>query len=54
MNVEGYIRKIANEKEIQLIGSYNPNIYSLSSNDFSDGYHLTSDATGKVFKAHSK
>jgi len=52
MDVEVYLRKIAMKKNIQLIGSYNPNAYSLTSRDFMDSIHATSYAIGKIFKVH--
>jgi hypothetical protein len=54
LDVEEYLKKIAKEKEIQLIGSYNPEVYSLTHKNFVDGFHTTSHATGKIFKSHPR
>ncbi len=52
LDAEEYLREIAKKKNIQLIGSYNPNVYSLTYRDFMDGLHATSYAIGKIFKGH--
>lgn len=47
--VESYLKKFGFENNIQIIGSYNPNIFKLESKDFYDGMHPKEKAIIKLF-----
>ena len=46
---EEYIRKYAKEKNIPVIGSFDPGLYNLTSSDFYDGSHPRPDAIARMF-----
>lgn len=45
------IRLIASKKGIKVIGSYNPEKYSLTNSDFYDAMHPADNAVKKIFQA---
>jgi hypothetical protein len=54
--LEKELRDFSANKNILLLGSYNPYVYSLKSNetDFLDEYHLTDQGAAKVFEYHHR
>ena len=46
--MEEYIKAYVNDKNITLIGSYNPYNYNLQTTDFYDGMHSSIDGILKV------
>jgi hypothetical protein len=51
-SVENYFRKIAKEKDISVIGSYNPVSIGFKDADFYDGMHAREEAVNKLFKKY--
>ena len=51
LELEDYIRKYAEEKNITVIGSYDPTRYNLTSSDFYDATHPKPDAVSRIFAA---
>lgn len=50
IEAEIYFRKIAQDNNIKVIGSYNPNNYTLDGDDFFDSTHVKREAIEKIFK----
>lgn len=47
---EEYIKKLAEEKNIKIVGSYNPAVYSVTEEDFYDGVHAKKSAIKKIWE----
>ena len=54
LEVEDYFRSIAQEKDIPLIGSYDPKALNLSEVDFYDGMHPKTEAIHQIFHEEDK
>lgn len=51
--VESYLRQVANDKKIDLIGSFDPGVVCLGPTDFYDPYHPTEDAINRLIDGRS-
>ena len=51
LEAEKYIRAVATEKKIPIIGSYNPARLNLTATDFYDGMHPKTEAINKIFRS---
>lgn len=52
LKAENYVRTFAQQKNITLLGSYNPDIYHFRSNDFTDGMHAKESVAKRIFNPH--
>jgi len=50
LEVENYLRVLADENGIRIVGSYDPIRLNLSKTDFYDGMHPTTEAINKIFR----
>lgn len=50
IEAQRYFKDLSKEKNIQILGSYNPNDYQLEELDFSDGTHVLESGVEKIFK----
>ena len=50
LEVESYIKSLAKESGLELIGSYDPSHFNLDSGDFYDGMHINEKGAAKIMK----
>ena len=54
LRVESYFKRVASQNNIEIIGSYSPEINGFDKKDFFDARHVKTEAIGRLFRKYGK